>query len=147
MEGITPWMSNNQHVRSHAGGAHRRSMAQRTGFQRHASGLAAEETAERHYRTGGAEILARRHRTPEGELDLIACDRGTLVFVEVKRRKAGLAGDSPISPRQWRRLERAAAHYLATSDDPWQNCRFDVALIDADGRPTIFENAHLAEAA
>ena len=51
---------------------------------RHGERLAAE-----HFERLGYEILARRHRTRFGELDVVAADASTLVFVEVKTRRAG----------------------------------------------------------
>ena len=110
------------------------------------SGRSAEETVARHYTARGAEILAQRHRTPDGELDLVVLDAGQLVFVEVKQRKNFDNFASPITPRQWKRLEAAALHYMVL----YQNrtgiqpvCRFDVALMDRDGAVQIIENARM----
>ena len=107
------------------------------------SGAAAEDAAARHYQARGATILARRLRTPEGELDLVVEQDGILVFVEVKRRTARLF-DSPVSERQWRRLENSALHYMIRAQNETgvqPVCRFDVALAGPDGRLRIIENA------
>lgn len=107
------------------------------------SGAAAEDQAARHYEGRGGSVLARRLRTPHGELDLVVRQGRTLVFVEVKRR-AGPVPDSPVSDRQWRRLENAALHYMmqAQSETGVQPfCRFDVALAGPDGGLRIIENA------
>lgn len=107
------------------------------------SGAAAEDAAARHYQARGATVLARRLRTPEGELDLVLEQDGILIFVEVKRRAAELF-DSPVSERQWRRLENSALHYMirAQKETGVQPiCRFDVALAGPDGRLRIIENA------
>ncbi len=79
----------------------------------------------------GLRILARRFRTVAGEIDLIAEDNDTLVFVEVKTR-AGLACGSPaaaVDRRKQRRLSRAAAIYLATHGGHDRSCRFDVVEV------------------
>ena len=56
---------------------------------RHRLGLMGEEYAAEHFERLGFEVLARRHRTRFGELDLVARDGGLLVFCEVKTRRAG----------------------------------------------------------
>lgn len=56
---------------------------------RHVLGLRGEEYAAEHYGRLGFEVLARRHRTRFGELDLVVSDGGLLVFCEVKTRRAG----------------------------------------------------------
>ena len=52
-------------------------------------GQTGEELAARHLERLGYRILERNHRTRWGELDLVATDGGTIVFVEVKTRRAG----------------------------------------------------------
>lgn len=116
----------------------------RQGRQRYFSGHAAEDQVERHYVQKGGAVLSRNCRTPEGEIDLVASVDGVLVFVEVKQRKNNRFPDQPISPRQWRRLENAAIHYMMqtqmeTGVQPI--CRFDVALTGHDGQVRIIENA------
>lgn len=116
---------------------------QRRGRTNCRAGAAAEEAVARKYLALGGEIRARRLRTPEGELDLVVETGGVLVFVEVKRRAAEVFG-SPVSSRQWRRLENAALHYMirVQSETGVQPvCRFDVALAGPDGRIRIIENA------
>lgn len=107
------------------------------------SGAAAEDAVARNYEACGGTVVERRLRTPEGELDLVVQAQAVLVFVEVKRRRAELA-ESPVTERQWRRLENAALHYMMrvqkeTGVQPV--CRFDVALAGPDGRLRIIENA------
>ena len=51
--------------------------------RRHQLGRLGEQLAAEHYERLGYEILARRHRTRHGELDLVVADPGTLVFCEV----------------------------------------------------------------
>jgi putative endonuclease len=69
-----------------------------------------------HYERLGFKLLARNHRTPPGELDLIVCDRQAIVFAEVKtRRVGGLDPLLAITPRKVNRLRALAAGWLAQS--------------------------------
>ncbi|MGB0508252.1 MAG: YraN family protein [Pikeienuella sp.] len=110
------------------------------GAQSHAAGIAAEETAARWYQNQGAAILARRWRCKEGEIDLIIRDGDTVVFVEVKKRKAAISED-PITPRQWQRLENAAEMYILIAETGNAPLRFDVVIIDAKGAVEVIKNA------
>lgn len=60
----------------------------------------------------GYRILARRHRTPFGELDLIAVRGRRLAFVEVKRRNTVEEGEASLTIRQRQRMQRAAEYWL-----------------------------------
>jgi len=125
----------------HASSRQRRRQRGRSAYY---SGLAAEDCVARHYATRGLQIVARRHRTPEGELDIVAVDGDVLVFVEVKKRTHDLGPDLPITRRQWQRLENAAHHYMMASSDATRvqpACRFDVAIVDGTGRVKVIENA------
>lgn len=97
------------------------------------AGRVGETAAAWWLRLKGWRILARRVRTPAGEVDLIA-RRGNLVaFVEVKRRKTGEELDFAIDEYRLARVARAAEYlaprYLEAGDD----MRVDVILI-APGR-------------
>lgn len=116
----------------------------RRGRRAHASGLAAEEAAARRYEELGGEILARRARTPHGEIDLIVGFPGLIVFVEVKSRKNQSIAAESVSEIQWRRLEAAALHYmmgLEQKPGTEPDFRFDAALAASDGSLEIIENA------
>ncbi|MEM1277559.1 MAG: YraN family protein [Pseudomonadota bacterium] len=109
------------------------------------SGLAAEDQVARYYEAQGAQILERRLRTPEGEIDLIAQLPHCLIFVEVKARKRH-GPDSPISEKQWQRLGLAAEFYIMhriNMTGPTPVCRFDAALIGPDGTLEVIENARM----
>ncbi len=93
-------------------------------------GRAGESEAERFLRRKGYRILGRNVRTPQGELDLVARQADSLVFIEVKSRRTTAYGGAPyaVDHRKQNRLVRLAAQYLAQrrlSDLP---CRFDVIL-------------------
>ena len=99
---------------------------------RHTLGLAGEDHAARHYERLGFEVLARRHRTRFGELDLVARDGGLLVFAEVKTRRAGSgrpfeALDSG-KQAQVRRMAIAWLHDLAPRPY-FESIRFDAVGI------------------
>lgn len=108
---------------------------QARGRHAHADGLAAEQAACAALAAEGWTILARRARTPAGEIDIVAESDGLLAFIEVKRR-ASLAGAAlALSPRQRARLQ-AAAEILLASNPGWGRAgmRFDVILVDTAGR-------------
>ena len=82
----------------------------------------------------GYRILARRWRSPVGEIDIVARRRGTLVFVEVKARDSLDAAAECITDRQKGRILAAANAWLATyPKDVTCNIRFDAMLV-APGR-------------
>lgn len=93
-------------------------------------GRLAETMCVWHLRARGFRVLARRYRTPVGEIDIIA-RRGRLVaFIEVKaRRSRELAGES-LSARQRRRIARAAAVFLQKMPQLQRlDQRFDIMLV------------------
>lgn len=96
----------------------------------------------------GYRVLARRVRTPVGELDLIVRRGRAVVFVEVKQRATLDAAAHAVTPAQAERSARAAQWWLAKQDDfAHDTLRFDCVLIgrwsirhivnafDAAGRP------------
>jgi len=93
-------------------------------------GLSAESRAAAFLIAKGYRIVARRWKSPVGEIDIVARRRGTLVFVEVKaRERLDVAAESVIW-RQQRRIIAAAEAWLAAHPDDI-NCdmRFDVMLV------------------
>jgi putative endonuclease len=95
-------------------------------------GAAAEALAARFLAARGLDIVGRNYRCRGGEIDLIARDGTTLVFVEVRlrsNRAFGGAAES-ITATKRRRLRLAAGRYLAglAREPP---CRFDAILLDA----------------
>ncbi|MEP6655908.1 MAG: YraN family protein [Betaproteobacteria bacterium] len=95
-------------------------------------GPAAEALAERYLVDRGLVILARNWRRRRGEIDIIARDGATLVFVEVRLRTrsdyGGAAGSITAAKRA--RLTATAEQYLAGCRRP-PACRFDAILLDA----------------
>jgi putative endonuclease len=94
-------------------------------------GAAAEALALRFLRAHGLRIVARNYRCRGGEIDLIAQDGSTLVFVEVRLRRGSAFGGAAasITAAKRRRLSLAARHYLGRlgREPP---CRFDAILLD-----------------
>jgi putative endonuclease len=80
---------------------------------RYRRGLFSEWVAAAALMARGYRILARRCRTPYGEIDLIARRGRRLAFVEVKRRITQVDGEASITPRQASRIVRAAEHWIS----------------------------------
>jgi putative endonuclease len=107
------------------------------------------EAAAAHYlRRRGYRIVARGDRQPIGELDLVAVDGRTIVFIEVKTR-GGQQGGHPaeaVGPDKQRRLTRTALMYLKRHGLLEFPARFDIVAVnwpDAAARPQI---EHLSDA-
>jgi putative endonuclease len=97
-------------------------------------GLTAESRAAAYLIAKGYRIVARRFKTPVGEIDIVARRRGGLVFVEVKARATLDDAAEAVTPRQRRRIIAAAEAWLAHNpDDVARDIRFDVVLV-APGR-------------
>lgn len=77
----------------------------------------------------GYRLLARRLRTPMGELDLVVRRGRTVAFVEVKLRSSPIAGLEAIAPRSRRRIV-AAAHWWLAANPQYVGylLRFDVVV-------------------
>jgi putative endonuclease len=91
-----------------------------------------EELACAHLRARGMKVLARNYRCRSGEIDVIAEDGGTLVFVEVKERRGDSHGSAveAVTAEKRRRVVRAARVYAATHGRSESPIRFDVLAID-----------------
>jgi putative endonuclease len=79
-------------------------------------------------------VIARNVRLPGGEIDVIARDRDTIVFVEVKARESHRFGSAigAVDARKRRTLRAIAADWLQISA-PGAPARFDVVTVDAAG--------------
>lgn len=94
------------------------------------TGLSAESKASAYLIAKGYRILARRFRTPYGEIDIVARRRGLVAFIEVKAR--GTLDDAAysVTPQQQRRIVAAAQAWLMTHPEHAEfDMRFDVILI------------------
>jgi len=94
-------------------------------------GSRSEELAASHLASLGYEIIEKNYRAKVGEIDIIAKDGGTLVFVEVKSlRSAGFGvPELKVDHRKRRQIARAAMVYLTRSRRTSWPCRFDVVAI------------------
>ncbi len=99
------------------------------------AGAQAEERVARFLASRGLAIVARNFRTRLGEIDLVAREGATLVFVEVRYRAGDGYGGAleSITAAKRSRIVAAASQYLARlgAEPP---CRFDVVTLD-DGAP------------
>ena len=100
------------------------------------AGDAAEDRALAHLETAGLRLVVRNYRTPGrggGEIDLVMRERdGTLVFIEVRKRRSASFGGAAASvgSTKQRRIVFAARHYLMRLPSP-PPCRFDVVTVEA----------------
>jgi len=108
---------------------------------RHHLGRIGEDLALAHLERLGYTLVARNHRTRYGELDLVVFDGSTLVFVEVKTRRASGSGRGPweaLHERKRRQVRRMAAAFLLEATDRPRSAdlRFDAigVVIDAYGK-------------
>ena len=113
------------------------------------TGSEGEEVAVAFLEKRGYRLVARNVRTARGEIDAVAYDGETLVFVEVKARSRRAkeqpfsAAASAVDRRKQIRLTRAAIEYLAQTETT-APCRLDVVVVDHHARGVscdLFQNA------
>ncbi len=94
-------------------------------------GAAGERVAEQFLRRLRYHVVARNYRCAVGEIDLVALDGTTVVFVEVKTRSHAASGTpfEAVDSRKQRRIQRAAQYYLVEHHLVDRNARFDVVGI------------------
>src|SRR5919198_2261343 len=108
--------------------------------ERIALGKAGEDLACRELERRGYAIVERRYRRRSGELDIVARDGPTIVFVEVKAREGREFGDpgEAVTAAKRRRMTRLAVDYVTRNHLTGCPCRFDVVSIHfEDGTPII----------
>jgi len=112
-------------------------------------GQEAEELVARRLAARGWRIVERNARTRFGELDIVALDAGTLVFVEVKAGREGSAygPERPVlgvGPRKQLRIRRLATAWMSERRDAprYAEIRFDAVGVtfDRGGRPVDIEH-------
>ena len=83
----------------------------------------------------GYRVIARNYRTKLGEIDIIAEEQGTLVFVEVKTRRGHQCGHpfEAVTPTKCRQISKVALEYLAETGREGHSARFDVVAISFAG--------------
>ena len=94
------------------------------------TGLSAESRASAMLLAKGYRILARRFRTPHGEIDIVARKRNLIAFVEVKARETLDGAAYAVTPQQQVRISNAAQGWLVAHPEHADfDMRFDVILI------------------
>lgn len=95
-------------------------------------GKIGEELAVAHLKKMKYKILERNYKCPLGEVDLVARDKNTLVFIEVKTRKTKDFGGpaAAVDFRKQRQLSKVALHYLNQKKLNNIPARFDVVAIE-----------------
>jgi len=108
----------------------------------------AEGRACKYLKRRGMRILARNHRTPTGEIDVVGSDGNWLVFVEVKAERSSAGQpELKVTPAKQKRLLSAAKAYISKYRLHDQPARFDIVTIKAsaggeieiDHQPDAFE--------
>ena len=111
------------------------------GQRNYLNGLAAEAQIARHYEHQGYTIMAVRWRGQSGELDLVACRAGEVVFVEVKSSKTHAGATLMVTPQKLDRIMLAAAEFLGgLPDGELTPSRVDVASVDRQGAVEVVQN-------
>jgi len=103
-------------------------------------GIRGEQLAEEKLKGLGYKIVERNYRCPFGEIDLIARDRNTLVFVEIKtRRGKPLAyAKEAVNAGKRRRLSKTALAYMKANAAFDSSARFDVVAVSLiNGPPEV----------
>lgn len=96
-------------------------------------GKSGESAALRFLKKKGYKILEQNYRTRLGEIDIIARDRQTIVFIEVKTRRS-LEYGSPkmaLTPKKQRNISMTALYYLKVNDQSHAHARFDVVTVQS----------------
>jgi putative endonuclease len=104
-----------------------------------------EELAVKHLKKKGYRILVRNYKAPTGEIDIIADDRGKLVFVEVKTRTDDLFGqpEEAVNLKKQNRIKKTALHYMSRLKKE-RPARFDIVSVhvrDKTGKINHIEDA------
>ena len=111
-----------------------------TGKVSYLAGRSAEDQVAQLYARTGCAIAAQRWRGSCGEIDLIARDGAEVIFIEVKKSKTHAQAAEHLTDRQIARIFGAASEFLGGEPGGQAtDVRFDVALVDAQGRIELRE--------
>ena len=90
-----------------------------------------EVLAVRRLKKAGYKIIETNYRTRLGEIDIIAKDKDTIVFVEVKSRRSVHFGNpkQAITLQKQKKISMVALYYLKTTDQSTARARFDVVTV------------------
>ena len=117
----------------------------KTGKLSHLKGQVAEDQIAAAYVRSGFDIVDRRFKTCDGEIDIVARHKDKFYFIEVKSSKTFDGAVAQITPKQQKRIQDCALAYLAQKAGHLDvDCRFDAALVDGSGRIKVMPGALLA---
>ena len=102
-------------------------------------GIRGEKLAGDFLKKRGYRIWETNYRCPEGEIDIIAKHKDSLVFIEVRTKKSLEFGspEESITPAKMERLRSVAARYRQTRDNLPASWRIDVVAVELDQRDNI----------
>ena len=106
----------------------------------HKFGAQSENLAVWYLKKNGYKIIEQNYRNQIGEIDIIAQEKKTIVFVEVKSRRSIRHGSPKwaVTPKKQRKISMVALHYLKTTGQTDAKARFDVvAIISNRDEPRI----------
>jgi len=100
-----------------------------------------EGLAARHLKKTGYRLLCRNYRTRFGEIDIIAKDADTIVFVEVKSRRSDKFGHPryAVTREKQARISKTALNYLKENNQMDCKARFDVVTVNSADKKTDVE--------
>lgn len=109
-------------------------------------GQKGEDIAVRHLKKAGYKIIETNYRTKLGEIDIIAQDKDTIVFAEVKTRRSVQFGSpkQAVTPHKQKKMSMVALCYLKATGRTASRARFDVVGIISnrdEPRVEIIKNA------
>jgi putative endonuclease len=104
-------------------------------------GKRSERLAAEYLKRKGYRIIETNYRSKVGEIDIIAKEKATIVFVEVKARSSNRFGSpkGAVTPAKQRKISMAALDYLKQSSQTDARARFDVVSIDTASGNTDIE--------
>ena len=93
-----------------------------------------EPLAVWYLKQNGYKIIEQNYRNPLGEIDIIAQEKKTIVFVEVKSRRSVRYGSPKwaVTPQKQRKISMVALYYLKTTRQTDARARFDVVAITSN---------------
>lgn len=103
-------------------------------------GEKSESIAASYLKKKGYKIIEKNYRTKLGEIDIIAKDKDTMVFIEVKARRSGQFGNPKwaVTLNKQRKISMVALQYLKTNGQSNVKARFDVvSIISSHDNPNI----------
>lgn len=103
-------------------------------------GKESESIAVSHLKKKGYKIIERNYRTKLGEIDIIAKEKNTVVFIEVKSRKSGDFGSPKyaVTPKKMKKISMVALYFLKVTNQSGVKARFDVvSIIPGEKEPEI----------